>query len=94
MVGGGTHHVHLELGPPVGIDIHSDDEKLTIGHLDAELPAIGAHHGTHDGVIAERGQRVGDPAKVLQRDRTKRGTVHWSCSASKAVSASSGIFSA
>jgi hypothetical protein len=45
-------------------------------------------------VIAERSQRVGDPAKILQRDRSKRGTVHWSCSASKAVSASSGIFSA
>src|SRR5512141_2631336 len=35
--------VHLELRPAVLVEIDADDHELPIGHLDPELPPVGAH---------------------------------------------------
>ena len=63
--------VHLELRPAALVEIGADDQELSIGHLDSELPPVGAHDGPAHRTVPHRGQRLGDAAEVLERHGTR-----------------------
>jgi hypothetical protein len=70
MLGRRTDDVHLELRVPALVDIHADDEELTIRHLDPQLTAVGAHHGSAYGAASHGGEGLGDTAQILERHRS------------------------
>lgn len=67
----GTYDIDLEAGVPALVEINAYHEHDVVGHFDAKLAAVGAHRGPRDRVTAERGQTIGNAAKIVERHRSE-----------------------
>src|SRR6476646_1113383 len=69
LLSGWTDHVHLELRVPALVGVHPDDEELTVGHLDPQLPPVGSHDRAAQRVSPHGREGLGDATQILERYR-------------------------